>query len=304
MIKRLGAIAITNPHNIPLIWRTITMNYIDFNSEEYLDNNRLTFGVAQILNPIAGSNNIGMCVPLSSSADTKFDSKEWRQVQHTFSTAEMPEPIYLSTSPKLVVINLTPSYLKHKSDGTIIPFDSVLYNQEKQKQENKLKIVSYAWVYFISDDNLSTLNPEPFLLTLSGAAGVNFRMAWLTPKDSKQNGKRTGFIADVEALYSKLVRKSDKPPAAMNSKFHSHCIFHPSFDAERRGVKGASASVTVVKDYVKPTKLEDCLIPPGSDLSSIIEQGRQSVENWKPKALMSSNPSTEPKAYLVDDMPF
>lgn len=255
-----------------------TVDYSAFDQPEFVAESRGRSPSAQIINPRFTKSGIapyGFAVTKDNAEAAGFTPPTgWELVDHSFSSGE--KEVYMTLSPRLVVLARSPLYLRNRETGDFVGESSQVKDWWQSK--HLYKIGSYAHV-FILDEHNERCMAEPLLVSLNGASGASFNAAWLQMQTETK--PRGGFCFDMENAYAQA---TNQPYQAKGSLFHAHCIYCPTFDAEERGTPPNTAMVAVVTGYQSAT-LQN-LVLPGSEFSELIKISYESVKGWQPKALL------------------
>lgn len=231
---------------------------------------------AQIINPRFTKKGIapyGFALTKKNADACSFaPSSGWELVDHKFASGEN-EALWMTLTPKLVIIAKTPLYLKMRETGEFL--GEMRNIPDYWDNKHLYKTVSYCWCYVLDVAN-KPCNTIPLLISLSGASGASFNASWL--QYQTKSVSRSGFCFDMEKIYAQS-RKQDYKP--MGELFHAHCIYEPKFETDERGTKPNTALVAVVASY-KSASI-DSLIVNGSGFSEQIKVARESVKDWQPR---------------------
>ena len=256
-----------------------TLDYSGFDSPEFVAEKVGQSRSAQILNPSItpqGFSASGFAVKKKNAEAVGFTPPtDWTLVEHEFKSGDKEE-VYLTSSPRLVIVHRTPLYLRLRETGEMLGESSRVPDWYNNK--SLYKIGSYVWV-FVLDENDERCMAEPMLVALNGASGASFNRKWLQTKTDKKD--RSGFCVEMEHAYAKA---TNQPHQEKGRLFHAHCIYCPKFQVEEVGTKPNTAYVSVVFDY-EPGHISK-LIPPGSEFSNLIKISHEDKKNWQPSALL------------------
>lgn len=231
---------------------------------------------AQIINPRFTKKGIapyGFALTKKNAEACSFDPpSHWELVEHEFASGDK-EMVWLTLTPRLVIIAKTPLYLKLRETGEFLGEmrDVPGYYDSK----HLYKTLSYSWCYILDEEN-NPCNAVPLLISLGGASGASFNASWL--QYQTKSLPRSGFCFDMEKAYAQSRKQEYRP---MGELFHAHCIYEPTFDADERGTKPNTALVAVVGNY-EPASIGS-LVVNGSDFSEQIKVARESVKDWRPR---------------------
>ena len=218
------------------------MNTIDINafSNSAFDSASASTPFAQIINPKDEELPWGFCITLKNATEAGFipPDRGWKESKIKFGNAEK-ETVYLSQSPRLLILGMSPLFMKDRTPQTSTP--SRIYNKGTYDKVAHV-LFRRAWCYILDENNQRCHN-EPLAIALKGAAGASIMASYL------KINPRTGFIADMEKLYAAKVGQPNKPK---NHLFHAHCVYEPVLGLENRG-SASSSLVTVTKEYVTPS---------------------------------------------------
>lgn len=258
--------------------KAMTKTTPDFENEEFSAPAQERPPYAQIINPklsIKGILPYGFAVTKTNADACSFAPPNgWDLVEHEFASKSV-EKVYMTLSPKLVILARTPVYVLTRKDKTYL---GELKNiTDYWENKNSYITKNYAWC-FVLDDKNKPCHTIPLLISSTGSSGASFNLAWLQYANPKKQQPRGGFCRDMEVVYAKARKQEVKD---MGELFHAHCIYQPIFEADERGTPPNTALVAAVVKY-EPATI-DSLIPNGSELSDLIKLSRESVKDWRPR---------------------
>lgn len=240
----------------------------------------------QMINPQWGQEGLklyGLSLSLEKANMVGFTPDDtWQQVEYTFGSGEI-ETLYISTTPKLLVVRRGPVCIKDRTTGInlgrlVDHYDTFMTEKLKFKTFNR-------YLIFLVGQNQKLLHHYPLRLTLSGVSGASFGEAFRT---SRAGQVADDFTVELEKAYA-TYRK--QPVTAKSLLFHAHGIFCPVIDAVEKGVAPNTAMVATTVDYGHPTvdNLTEYLIASNSEESAII---CQTFEEYKDFAKEQPKPET------------
>lgn len=277
---------------------------LDFETQEFSAPTQERPPYVQIINPKFSKKGIlpyGFALTKTNAEACSFSPPDgWDLVEHEFASKSV-EQVYMTLSPKLVILARTPVYVLARKDKAFL---GELKNiPDYWENKNNYITKNYAWC-FVLDDKNKPCHTIPLLISSTGSSGASFNLAWLQYANQKKQQPRAGFCRDMEIVYAKARKQETKD---MGELFHAHCIYQPIFEADERGIAPNTALVAAVSKY-QPANI-DRLIPNGSELSNLIKVSRESVKDWRPRAATKqetvateSTESNDPTDY--DEFPY
>ncbi|KJH70301.1 DUF5895 domain-containing protein [Aliterella atlantica] len=224
----------------------------------------------QIVNPRYDERDLlpyGLAIKLDNARTVGFTpDANWQQIEYAFSTGEIQD-LYISKTPRLVIVRRGPLSLKNRETGEKI---GTFKDNYDAFIADKLKFKTYTrHLIFIVGEDKKLLHKLPLQLTVNGASGTSFSKAYYD--FNRQNRELTGFVSELEKAYASY---RNQPVAAKGSLFHAHGIFCPTIEPEERGNAENTALVAATVDYGHPTAdtLTQFLIASDSHESAIITQ--------------------------------
>jgi Family of unknown function (DUF5895) len=238
----------------------------DFDDERFNAAPSQVIPWCQMINPRYGSDGIqsfGLAVKLDNARAVNFTPDEaWDKVEHEFSSGT--ETVYISTSPRLVVVRRGPLSVKDRETGAKL---GTLKENYDAFLADKLKFKTFTrYLVFFVGENKKFLHQSPLQLTLNGAAGASFSKTYC---DYQMGRITSGFIHELEKAYSSYRNQPLTPKGAL---FHAHGIFSPVIDSEERGIEPNIVLVASTIDYRKPSAntLTQHMIASDAEESAII----------------------------------
>ncbi|HIK09895.1 MAG TPA: hypothetical protein IGS52_06465 [Oscillatoriaceae cyanobacterium M33_DOE_052] len=227
-----------------------------------------------------GANNFGLAIKQDNANAVGFVPDEnWQLVEHQFSTGEV-ETIFITTSPRLVLVRRGAVYLKYRDTGLTL---GRLGDHYDTFMADKLRFKTFTrhLIFFLGQDK-KLLHSSPLRLSLSGAAGASFGKAYV---DYKAGQATNGFTVELEKAYADYCGKRYAPKGPL---FHAHGIFCPRLEAREAGMGLNTAVVAATVDYEHPTGVNfpEYAIASNSEESAIICQTfeeHQDFDNDIPK---------------------
>lgn len=257
-----------------------------------------------MINPRYGTDGLqsyGLAILVENAQAVGFQPDDnWQQVEHEFNSGET-EPVFISTTPRLVIVRRGPLSVKDRETGNKLGtfkdnYDAFLADKMK------FKTFTRHLIFLVGEDK-KFLHQLPLQLTLSGAAGASFGKSYMEYQQGRITG---GFAGELEKAYAGFQKKPVTPKGPL---FHAHGIFCPIIECEERGIQPNIALIASTVDYKHPTvsTLTDYLIASDSPESEIIcktfeeykEFGKETTKPDISKAEMSG--LTNSYVYADDD---
>ncbi|PIG91720.1 DUF5895 domain-containing protein [Gloeocapsopsis sp. IPPAS B-1203] len=231
----------------------------------------------QMINPQWSENGIkpyGLAITQENANVVGFTPDEnWQQVEYTFGSGEIAQ-LFITTTPRILVLHRGPVCIKDRTTNTTL---GRLVDHYDAFAGEKLKYKTFMrYLVFLVGKNQKLLHHSPLRLTLSGAAGASFSIAFRTSK----NGQATsGFTLELEKAYAAF---RQQPFTAKSKLFYAHGVFCPNITSEERGIAPNKALVAVTVDYEHPTaeNLANYLIPTSSEESTTICQTFETYQDF------------------------
>jgi hypothetical protein len=238
----------------------------DFEDEKYSAPASQVLPWCQMINPRYGTNGLqphGLAIKLDNANAVGFQPDDnWQQMEHEFSSGV--ETVYLTTTPRLVVVRRGPLSVKDRETGVKL---GTLKDNYDAFLADKLKFKTFTryLIYLVGEDK-NFLHESPLQLTVNGAAGASFSKAYCEYQQGRVTG---GFLAELEKAYAGYRKQ---PLTPKGSLFHAHGIFSPIINCEERGIEPNIVLVASTVDYKHPTvaTLIQYLIASDSKESEII----------------------------------
>jgi len=231
---------------------------------------------AQFINPSGPDSEVwGIGIKKGSADLAGFKPDEnWQLISHQFGESAYSEELYISSTPRVIVLNQGKLLMQSKNGGKYFEFDPDL--REKGGFE---KVFSYVVIWFVGENN-EPLSDKPFRLRCSGKPGGSFRQNFYS-------GNPKCFAKMFLNLYQDL--SEDKTPK--NWLFFAHTIYQPKIEIEEITLQNKSkVYVATTKSFVEPSldNFVDIAIANGCDLSMKIREAMATSESWLPVADVSS----------------
>ncbi|MBF2065541.1 MAG: hypothetical protein IGS39_14145 [Calothrix sp. C42_A2020_038] len=240
----------------------------DFEDEKFNAPPSQVIPWCQMINPCYGTDGMqayGLAVKLDNAQTVGFKPDDnWRQLEHEFSSGV--ETVYLTTTPKIVIVRRGPLSVKDRETGNKL---GTLRDNYDAFLADKLKFKTFTrYLVFLVGENKKFLHETPLQLTLHGAAGASFSKTYCEYKQGRPSG---GFVVELERAYASYRKQPFTPKGAL---FHAHGIFCPIIDCEERGIQPKTVLVSSTVDYKHPTvsNLTQFLIASDSPESEIISR--------------------------------
>ena len=240
----------------------------------------------QIINPQWSQDGLkpyGLAITQEKANIVGFTPDEnWQQVEYTFASGEIT-PLFITTTPRLLVVRRGPVFIKDRSTGITLGRLADYYDTFMSE---KLKFKTFTrYLIFLVGQNQKFLHESPLRLTMSGAAAASFGEAFRSYKAGVVAG---GFTLELEKAYAAYHNQSVTAKSAL---FHAHGIFCPIIDSVEKGTE-KKALVAATVDYGHPTgeNLKEYLIASNSEESAII---CQTFEDYKDFGKEQSKPDSK-----------
>ncbi|OKH33896.1 hypothetical protein NIES2101_39510 [Calothrix sp. HK-06] len=280
----------------------------DFEDEKFNAPPSQVIPWCQMINPRYGTDGMqayGLAVKLDNAQAVGFEpDSNWQQIEHEFTSGV--ETVYLTTTPKIVIVRRGPLSVKDRETGNKL---GTLRDNYDAFLADKLKFKTFIrYLVFLVGENKQFLHEKPLQLTLHGAAGASFSKTYCEYQQGRPSG---GFVVELERSYAAFRKLPFTPKGPL---FHAHGIFCPIIDCEERGIQPNTVLVSSTIDYKHPTvsNLTQFLIASDSPESQLInktfeehkefgkEQVRPEKENHNNKMAMAGVASAS-YAYPDDD---
>ncbi|BDA68280.1 hypothetical protein RIVM261_022620 [Rivularia sp. IAM M-261] len=280
----------------------------DFEDEKFNAPPSQVIPWCQMINPRYGTDGMqayGLAVKLDNAQAVGFEpDSNWQQIEHEFTSGV--ETVYLTTTPKIVIVRRGPLSVKDRETGNKL---GTLRDNYDAFLADKLKFKTFIrYLVFLVGENKQFLHEKPLQLTLHGAAGASFSKTYCEYQQGRPSG---GFVVELERSYAAFRKLPFTPKGPL---FHAHGIFCPIIDCEERGIQPNTVLVSSTIDYKHPTvsNLTQFLIASDSPESQLInktfeeykefgkEQVRAEKENHNNKMAMAGVASAS-YSYPDDD---
>jgi hypothetical protein len=240
---------------------------------------------AQFINSRLPNGNFGFAIKkdVADLIEVSFKPDEnYKLVDHFFDKKEEPDQLYITLTPRLLVLNQGPVLMAHKRDKKA---KVQLYDHEIYAQKNH-KSYSYVIIMPLNKKN-QPMCDSPLRLKCSGFAGMSFKNKFYNYKSPKGT-----FVRDWYETYCSLT--GDKQQQTLDFRkekvnwFFAHAIYCPQMEKQSASNDdGQSSWATVTKSYIVPNKdnFEKLLIPAKvenkeTELSLKIEQWIENTQDW------------------------
>lgn len=281
----------------------------DFEDEKFNAPPSQVIPWCQMINPRYGTDGMqayGLAVKLDNAQAVGFEpDSNWQQIEHEFTSGV--ETVYLTTTPKIVIVRRGPLSVKDRETGNKL---GTLRDNYDAFLADKLKFKTFTrYLVFLVGENKKFLHETPLQLTLHGAAGASFSKTYCEYQQGRPSG---GFVVELERSYASYRKQPFTPKGAL---FHAHGIFCPIIDCEERGIQPNTVLVSSTVDYKHPTvaNLTQYLIASDSPESQMInkafeeykefgkEQVRAEKENNNNKRMAMAGVASSSYVYADDD---
>lgn len=249
----------------------------DFEDEIYQAPPSEVLPWCQMINPRAGVDGLtsyGLAIKLENAEAIGFTPDDnWQQVDHEFGTGDI-ETLYISTTPRLVIVRRGVVCIKDRESGVTI---GRLMDHYDAFMADRIKFKTFTrHLIFLVGRDKKFLHRSPLRLSISGAAGASFGNCYRNVK-AGQSG--SGFIVELEKAYAEFRGQPFTPKGPL---FHAHGIFCPLIQAETRGSGANTALVSTTVDYEHPMagNFQDYMIASNSEESSIIQETFEQYEDF------------------------
>ncbi|WP_414587287.1 DUF5895 domain-containing protein [Scytonema sp. PCC 10023] len=261
----------------------------DFEDEKYNAPASQVLPWCQMINPRYGTNGLqphGLAIKLDNANAVGFQPDDnWQQIEHEFSSGV--ETVYMTTTPRLVVVRRGPLSVKDRETGVKL---GTLKDNYDAFLADKLKFKTFTryLIYLVGEDK-NFLHESPLQLTVNGAAGASFSKAYCEYQQGRVTG---GFLAELEKAYAGYRKQ---PLTPKGSLFHAHGIFSPIINCEERGIEPNIVLVASTVDYKHPTvaTLTQYLIASDSQESGIICKTFEEYKDFGKETMKAETPRME-----------
>lgn len=252
----------------------------------------------QIINPRwseEGLKPYGLAITQERANTVGFTpDQNWQQVDYIFSSGEIVK-LFINTTPRLLIVQRGPVCIKERS--TNITLGRLLDHYDAFTNE-RLKFKTFTrYLIFLVGQNKKLLHKSPLRLTISGAAGASFAVAFRNSKNGQVAG---GFTLELEQAYANY---RQQPITAKGALFHAHGIFCPVIQSQEKGTAPNTALVATTVDYGHPTaeNLSEYLIATNSEESAIICQTFEEYQDFAKEQIKSDSPIAEKHEVIEAD---
>ncbi|HIK29000.1 MAG: DUF5895 domain-containing protein [Oscillatoriaceae bacterium SKW80] len=241
----------------------------DFDDEKFKAPPANTLPWCQMINPqfsLDGIKPYGLAIKLNQAQAAGFKPDEnWQQIEHEFSNGNVAT-LFISSRPRLVIVRRGPICIKDRETGDNLGRLMDHYGVFKAARL-KFKTFTRYLIFFVGYDK-KFLHSIPLRLTLSGAAGVSFAIAY---RHSKMGEATSGFTVDLEKAYAEY---RNQPCVTKGPLFHAHGIFCPIFEAVKKVIGSNTVWICETTGYERPSfkNVTNYLIPSNSDESFLLEK--------------------------------
>lgn len=154
---------------------------------------------AQIINPNRNPDIFGIGIQEEEAAAAGFSPNEdWQLAPDYFSAGSS---IFVSASPRIVFVNISPLLITNPEDGEIKRFNKSTWQEYKTEGWKTLHVVAF---FPVNRDN-QLLSHKPFKIKLIGQSGRNLYDAICNKKDRKSYYNR--LLAAYEQLSNQGVNE-------------------------------------------------------------------------------------------------
>lgn len=269
----------------------------DFDDEKFNAPPSQSLPWCQMINPrlsLHGVKPHGLAITVEKANAVGFKpDSNWQQVEYEFSTGENAT-LYITATPRLVIVRRGPLSLKDRETGARV---GTLKDNYDAFTADKLKFKTFTrhLVFFVGE-NKKLLHQLPLQLTLNGAAGASFGIAYCEFKQGQAVG---GFISELEKSYAQYRKQPVVPKGPL---FHAHGIFCPKIEAEEKGTGANKAWVATTSDYGHPTvkTLTEYMIASSSQESEIICKAFEDYEDFGKEKIKPDSAKAEGE---IDEIP-
>lgn len=261
----------------------------DFDDEKYNAPASQVVPWCQMINPRYGTNGLqphGLAIKLDNANAVGFQPDDnWHQVEHEFSSGV--ETVYLTTTPRLVIVRRGPLSVKDRETGIKL---GTLKDNYDAFLADKVKFKTFTrYLIFLVGEDKNLLHELPLQLTVNGAAGASFSKGYCEYQQGRVTG---GFLAELEKAYAGYRKQPLTPKGAL---FHAHGIFSPIINCEERGIEPNIALVASTVDFKHPTvaTLIQYLIASDSQESEIITKTFEEYKDFGKETMKAETPRME-----------
>lgn len=261
----------------------------DFDDEKYNAPASQVVPWCQMINPRYGTNGLqphGLAIKLDNANAVGFQPDDnWHQVEHEFSSGV--ETVYLTTTPRLVIVRRGPLSVKDRETGIKL---GTLKDNYDAFLADKVKFKTFTrYLIFLVGEDKNLLHESPLQLTVNGAAGASFSKGYCEYQQGRVTG---GFLAELEKAYAGYRKQPLTPKGAL---FHAHGIFSPIINCEERGIEPNIALVASTVDFKHPTvaTLIQYLIASDSQESEIITKTFEEYKDFGKETMKAETPRIE-----------
>jgi hypothetical protein len=246
----------------------------DFEDQRYESTRGKGLPYAQVINPAVDlTANPPVIKPYgyaltqeNAEAVGFIPNESWQSVErYQFQSGEA-SALYLTQSPRLLVIRSSEVFLRDRDSQEFI--GSLAQHREAYAaNRSRYKTFNHRLVLFL-DANNNPLHQKPLQLTLSGAAGGTFADHFA----KFERGRLvSGFCRELTQAYcdSRQAPHRDK-----GDLFHAHGVFIIQVQSQKKGEGTNTGLVSSVVGHDIPTAatLSKFLISPNSELGHLIQQ--------------------------------
>ncbi|WP_071516981.1 DUF5895 domain-containing protein [Geitlerinema sp. PCC 9228] len=248
----------------------------DFEDEQFNAPPSAVLPWCQMINPVVRHGEIqpyGLAISEENKKAARVKlTDEWEEVEYEFSSGEVVK-LHMTTTPRLLVLHRGPISLKERETGMTVGRLSDHYEDFLADRQRFKPFTRY--LIFLVGENKELLHQEPLRMTLSGAAGASFGIAY----GYRQGVKGEGFTHELEQAYAEFRGQPYMPKSAL---FHAHGIFCPFLDAVEKGSGSARALVATTVDFEHPTgsNITNYLIPSNSPTSQVLRQAFEEYQDF------------------------
>ena len=216
---------------------------------------------------IRGSTNrFGLGIDLVNAQKAGFGDNPLRQkTTHEFGSGR-EEEIYLSRSPRMLVLNRSQAMMSDNGR------DLYIYDREHCRG---YRAFSYWVVWFVDAQN-RPLSRFPFRLKCTGYQGTSLQKLYDYPNETDTFSQR------IVEVYQ---RRAKNPQLKDPQRFLAHAVYQPNLVREMKGSRQdpQRKSMTVItKDYLVPTveNFADFIVKNGSLESQFIDKFITETKPW------------------------
>jgi Family of unknown function (DUF5895) len=188
----------------------------DFEDEKFNAPPSQVIPWCQMINPRYGTDGMqayGLAVKLDNAQAVGFEpDSNWQQIEHEFTSGV--ETVYLTTTPKIVIVRRGPLSVKDRETGNKL---GTLRDNYDAFLADKLKFKTFIrYLVFLVGENKQFLHEKPLQLTLHGAAGASFSKTYCEYQQGRPSG---GFVVELERSYAAFRKLPFTPKGPL---FHAH----------------------------------------------------------------------------------